>query len=591
MSDAEKYKKLYQILQEISNALVITDKTISLTDHLLDVAIKYVDAGSGSLMLVNEHGGLSILSSRGLDASYIQQFAAHGGDGISDAIFKKRTPLLIHDIAKHPDLLSPDRNHYKTRSFISCPILFRNRVLGIINVNDKKDGAPFTQDELDLLQIIANNAAVTIENSSLLMRLKTAASDLEQMNRRLVDSDVIKTEFLTSISHELRTPLNSIKGAIYYLSSHESISPAERREFHEIISTESSSLANTIDNFVRFLEVEDESLLLERAPVNIADLLSGLPSIGHLKSALAKRGVRFTVAPLSGPLWIVGDALRLSQLFANLLIGLSHYVSSDDTIDLSLSSTNETLSFHLNVSRPLPRSILQQLNNASSLYSSGATDDRVRIYVARNIAVAHRWAILARNDGTAAQITMTCPLNRKEILNAYINKSIDLFVDHISESLNVGICSVMLSDDLTGELRVTSARGLDEKVVKTTSIKQGDKIAGWVALEGKPLFISDIETDFRFAKKNVPQYNTKSLMSLPLKMDDRVIGVLNLNNKKTSDPFSQQDYERACALIESFSDHLRHAYAKQLSDAEIFQLIESLDAKITFPFATHQPNR
>ena len=591
MSDAEKYKKLYQILQEISNALVITDKTISLTDHLLDVAIKYVDAGSGSLMLVNEHGGLSILSSRGLDASYIQQFAAHGGDGISGAIFKKRTPLLIHDIAKHPDLLSPDRNHYKTRSFISCPILFRNRVLGIINVNDKKDGAPFTQDELDLLQIIANNAAVTIENSSLLMRLKTAASDLEQMNRRLVDSDVIKTEFLTSISHELRTPLNSIKGAIYYLSSHESISPAERREFHEIISTESSSLANTIDNFVRFLEVEDESLLLERAPVNIADLLSGLPSIGHLKSALAKRGVRFTVAPLSGPLWIVGDALRLSQLFANLLIGLSHYVSSDDTIDLSLSSTNETLSFHLNISRPLPRSILQQLNNASSLYSSGATDDRVRIYVARNIAVAHRWAILARNDGTAAQITMTCPLNRKEILNAYINKSIDLFVDHISESLNVGICSVMLSDDLTGELRVTSARGLDEKVVKTTSIKQGDKIAGWVALEGKPLFISDIETDFRFAKKNVPQYNTKSLMSLPLKMDDRVIGVLNLNNKKTSDPFSQQDYERACALIESFSDHLRHAYAKQLSDAEIFQLIESLDAKITFPFATHQPNR
>jgi len=56
MTDADKYKKLYLILQDISNAIVITDKIISLTDHLLDVAIKYVDAGSGSLMLVNERG-------------------------------------------------------------------------------------------------------------------------------------------------------------------------------------------------------------------------------------------------------------------------------------------------------------------------------------------------------------------------------------------------------------------------------------------------------------------------------------------------------------------------------------------------------
>jgi hypothetical protein len=45
MIDADKYKKLYLILQDISNAIVITDKIISLTDHLLDVAIKYVDAG------------------------------------------------------------------------------------------------------------------------------------------------------------------------------------------------------------------------------------------------------------------------------------------------------------------------------------------------------------------------------------------------------------------------------------------------------------------------------------------------------------------------------------------------------------------
>ena len=588
MNDEEKYKKLYLTLQNISNATVITDTIISIGDHLLDVAIKYVDAESGSLMIVNERGGLTILSARGLDASYINTFSSQDSDGISGTILKKRAPVLVQDIARHPEFLSPDRHHYKTRSFISCPIMFRNQPLGIINVNDKKDGAPFTQDELDLLQIIANHTAVALENHYLLKRLKTAAADLEQMNRRLIDSDIIKTEFLKSISHELRTPLNAIKGAIYYLNNQDQASHGERREFQEIISSEACNLANTIDNFIRFLEIEDESLLLDRSPVNVAEVLNGLSSAGHLRTALSTRGIRLSIAPPSGPLWIVGDALRISQLFTNLLTGLTHYLSPDDAIDLSLSSTNDMLSFHINLTKPLPRTILQQLNSDTSLNASGSDDDRVRIHLARNTAIAHRWTVVANNEAAASRITLTCPLNRKEILNAYVNKSIDLFVEYISESLGIDICSVMLSDELTGELRVASARGLDDKVIKTTSIKQGDKIAGWVALEGKPVFISDIETDARFAKKSIPQYNSKALMSLPLKIGDRVIGVLNLNNKKSSQPFSQQDFERALALIDSFSGHLRHAYSKQFSEAEIFQLIETLDSKISYPFATRR---
>jgi GAF domain-containing protein len=589
VDNIDKYKKLYLCLQEISSALVATDKIAPLADHLLDVAIKYIGAESGSLMLLNERGGLTILSASGLDASHMKDFASHNGDGISNDILKQRVPVLVQDIDKHPEFFSPGRHHYKTRSFISCPIMFQNLVLGIINISDKKDGTPFTQDELDLLQIISNNAAIALENASLLKRLKTAAANLEKMNRRLIDSDVIKTEFLKSISHELRTPLNAIKGSIYYLENNKEISQTELREFHGIISSESCDLTSTIDNFIRFLEVQDESLLLDKAPVNIIVVLKSLPSSGHLKSVLSSRGIRLSVQTPPGPLWILGDSLRITQLFTNLLLGLSHFLSPDDAIDLSISSTTDMLTFHINLSRPLPRVILQQLNSDTSLYTSGSTDDRVRIYLARNTAIAHHWSLDAKNENAASVIIMACPLNRKEILDAYVAKSIDLFVDHISESLDIDICSVMLSDDQTGELRVASARGLDDKVVKTTSIKQGDKIAGWVALEGKPLFISNIEKDVRFAKKSISQYNSQALMSLPLKIDDRVIGVLNLNNKKSSEPFNQQDYEKALSLIESLSDHLRHAYAKPVSEAELFQLIENLESNTSNAFTSSRP--
>jgi GAF domain-containing protein len=54
-----------------------------------------------------------------------------------------------------------------------------------------------------------------------------------------------------------------------------------------------------------------------------------------------------------------------------------------------------------------------------------------------------------------------------------------------------------------------------------------------VALEGKPLFIENIENDERFAKTSISQYTTKSLISLPLSVGGQVVGVLNLNNKAT----------------------------------------------------------
>jgi GAF domain-containing protein len=131
----------------------------------------------------------------------------------------------------------------------------------------------------------------------------------------------------------------------------------------------------------------------------------------------------------------------------------------------------------------------------------------------------------------------------------------------------------MLSDDLTSELTVKSAVGLDDDIVKRTKIKLGDKIAGWVALEGKPLFIENIENDPRFSQKSISQYTTKSLMSIPLKRDGRVIGVLNLNNKKSSEPFTSKDYDIASLLSEKISHFIELLHSDTVQEAEIQQFL------------------
>lgn len=128
-----------------------------------------------------------------------------------------------------------------------------------------------------------------------------------------------------------------------------------------------------------------------------------------------------------------------------------------------------------------------------------------------------------------------------------------IFLEFAAEFLNLGICSVMISNGSTGELAIAGAVGLDKDVIRNTRLKIGDPIAGWVALKGEPLLIKNIETDPFFKRTSISQYNTKSLLSLPLKVKDRVIGVINMNNKRTASSFTEHDLKMASMLADRVS--------------------------------------
>ncbi|HAM49721.1 MAG TPA: histidine kinase, partial [Nitrospiraceae bacterium] len=157
----------------------------------------------------------------------------------------------------------------------------------------------------------------------------------------------------------------------------------------------------------------------------------------------------------------------------------------------------------------------------------------------------------------------------------------EMFVDLLSELMDLDICSVMLADELVNELTIKSSRGLDDEVVKRTRIKIGDSISGWVALEGKPLLIENIESDPRFRRNSISQYNTKSLISMPLIINDKVIGVLNLNNKKTGEPFTDRDLCIASMVSERFLSFVKNLHSGEYREDEYKQYIASLDSLLS----------
>lgn len=92
--------------------------------------------------------------------------------------------------------------------------------------------------------------------------------------------------------------------------------------------------------------------------------------------------------------------------------------------------------------------------------------------------------------------------------------------------------SLLMVDESKGELYFAIAVGEAAQSLKNLRLKVGEGIAGWVALHGEPLIVPDVYTDPRFAKRidEMTKWQTRSIICLPLKSRQRVLGVIQLIN-------------------------------------------------------------
>jgi len=108
--------------------------------------------------------------------------------------------------------------------------------------------------------------------------------------------------------------------------------------------------------------------------------------------------------------------------------------------------------------------------------------------------------------------------------------------------------SLMLVNDDTSCLTVKAAKGIHRRLLSDIRIRSGEGIAGWVFREGVPLVMEDIEkNEWGFPKRH--KYRTGSFISVPLKLGEKTIGVLNMSDKISGQVFSAEDI----ALISSFA--------------------------------------
>ncbi|MBI5408641.1 MAG: diguanylate cyclase [Nitrospirae bacterium] len=132
-------------------------------------------------------------------------------------------------------------------------------------------------------------------------------------------------------------------------------------------------------------------------------------------------------------------------------------------------------------------------------------------------------------------------LSKEKLFNTLLEKALQL--------LNAEQGSLMLLDHDTSELVIEAKKGADEAVQTRMRLKKEESLAGRVLESGEPLLVEDIEKDPRVRRENRPHYKTKSFISIMIKIEDRVLGVLNVSDKIKGEAFNEEDLKLLQAVI------------------------------------------
>lgn len=165
-------------LYEIGSTIVSSLDLDRVLDMVVDGIVRLTGAGSCSIMLLDEERQyLRIRKARGLPEEVVKSAVRRIGEGVSGIVAQTGKPLFIGDVRKAKDIPICGGSHYRSPSLICVPLKVRDQVIGVLNANDKQ-GGDFTPEDMNLVTLFANQAAIAIHNAMLHHKLwQTSITD------------------------------------------------------------------------------------------------------------------------------------------------------------------------------------------------------------------------------------------------------------------------------------------------------------------------------------------------------------------------------------------------------------------------------
>lgn len=275
--------------------------------------------------------------------------------------------------------------------------------LGVLGI-EPSSGAPFTLDQMQLLEALASQTAAALDRVRLIAQAQRAHVEVE--------AERLRNSLLSSVSHDLRTPLASITGAASSLLDPEGkIDDAGRRDLLETIYEEGFRLNRLVANLLDMTRLESGALRVSKEWLPIEEVIGG--ALARLERPLASRPVRIEVPehlPLSPC-----DGLLIEQVLVNLIENAIKYTPRESPITIAASGSAEAITVDVSDRGPgIPEAeqdrVFEKFHRLESRGLKGGVG--LGLTICRGIVTAHggRMSVMNR-EGGGATFRFTLPID------------------------------------------------------------------------------------------------------------------------------------------------------------------------------------
>jgi signal transduction histidine kinase len=306
----QRYRQIIELSRDLNAVLELP----RLLDTIVEAAREVTESGASSLLLIDlKSGDLYFEAATGSRKEEIQRYVVPMEKSIAGWVVQNGEPVLIDDAQK-------DERHFQqsdietaftTRSLLAVPLVVKGRVIGAVEVLNKLDGRSFDQDDADLLAMLANQAAVAIENARLFQQ-----SDL-----------------ISEMVHELRTPLTAILAYADMLLG-DALGNEQRSECLETVRSEAERLTDMINDFLDLARLSSGRAKLVRSNVDMAEVVQA--AVRVVQPQADDKGISLSVEAPDAVPPVLGDQQRLYQVALNLLSNAVKYNVPDGSVRVTV---------------------------------------------------------------------------------------------------------------------------------------------------------------------------------------------------------------------------------------------------------------
>ena len=176
MAEIDSYRRLYELTEKLMSGSSIEE----LLDHVIDLVISITQAERGFMILRREDQNLDFTVARNINHETIENAINYVSDSIISKVIQSRRPVIVSDALNDQHFAnSASVMNLQLTSVMCVPLIARGNLLGIIYLGNNNVINLFTADKLQLLEILAGQAALLIQNALLINELKLEGRELK----------------------------------------------------------------------------------------------------------------------------------------------------------------------------------------------------------------------------------------------------------------------------------------------------------------------------------------------------------------------------------------------------------------------------